>query len=129
MTMVAVGTQALGRYCLSSESPAFAHVWVTVIEGVSVTFAMFAILQFYFQTREDLAEYKPASKLLAIKLVIFLSFWQTVSNSRMTATIHWCRTTLRGTSKALLLTASDSPLHPYLRIGERYQHWPALLPS
>lgn len=28
MTLVAVITQAVGRYCLESLSPAFAHVWV-----------------------------------------------------------------------------------------------------
>ena len=28
MTLVAVITQAVGRYCLESVSPAFAHVWV-----------------------------------------------------------------------------------------------------
>lgn len=28
MTMVALVTQAIGRYCLESLSPAFAHVWV-----------------------------------------------------------------------------------------------------
>lgn len=30
MTLVAVITQAVGRYCLESVSPAFAHVWVSV---------------------------------------------------------------------------------------------------
>ena len=29
MTLVAVITQAVGRYCLESVSPAFAHVWVS----------------------------------------------------------------------------------------------------
>ena len=29
MTLVAVITQAVGRYCLESISPAFAHVWVS----------------------------------------------------------------------------------------------------
>lgn len=28
MTLVAVITQAAGRYCLESLNPAFAHVWV-----------------------------------------------------------------------------------------------------
>ena len=29
MTLVAVGTQAVGLYCLESLNPAFAHVWVS----------------------------------------------------------------------------------------------------
>ena len=95
MSIVALVTQVLGRYCLDSLSPAFAHIWVcvmfrcgdiradsaqvTVIEGVCVTFAMFCLIQFYIQLRHDLAEHSPFLKVLAIKLVIFLSFWQTVS--------------------------------------------------
>lgn len=31
MTVVAVITQAFGRYCLESLNPAFAHVWVCLL--------------------------------------------------------------------------------------------------
>jgi len=33
---------------------------------------------FYFTIREDLKEYSPFYKFLAVKLVIFFSFWQSV---------------------------------------------------
>jgi len=78
MTLVAVVSQSLDRYCLDSLSPFFLHLWVTVIEGVSVTFAMFCLIQFYIQLRVDLAHHRPFLKVLAIKLVIFLCFWQTI---------------------------------------------------
>lgn len=39
---------------------------------------MYALIQFYFELRQDLKQHKPFLKLLCIKLVIFLSFWQTV---------------------------------------------------
>ena len=51
-----------------------------VIEGLCVTVAMYCLIQFYIQIRVDLAEHKPLLKVAAIKLVIFLSFWQTVSS-------------------------------------------------
>jgi len=79
-TFVAMITQLFGRYCESSQSPAFGHVWVEVFEAVSVTFAMYALIQFYLQMRAELAEHKPFLKILCIKLVIFFSFWQNVSN-------------------------------------------------
>lgn len=60
-------------------SPAFAHVWVTAFEAFSVTVAMFFLIQFYIQLKDVLAENKPFLKILSIKLVIFFSFWQTVS--------------------------------------------------
>lgn len=50
-------------------------------EGVSVALAMYALIQFYFQTKEELKEKRPFMKLLCIKLVIFFCFWQTVSYS------------------------------------------------
>lgn len=49
-----------------------------VIEGACVTVAMYCLIQFYIQLRQDLTEHRPFLKILAIKLVIFLSFWQTV---------------------------------------------------
>ena len=85
MTVVAVITQAFGRYCLESLNPAFAHIWVMVIEGLCVTLAMYCIIQFYVQLKEDLAENRPLLKVTAIKLVIFLSFWQTILISFLTS--------------------------------------------
>lgn len=52
-----------------------------LIEGGSVTIAMYCLVQFYMQLKGDLAEHKPLLKITAVKLVIFLSFWQTVQKS------------------------------------------------
>ncbi|KAJ5958361.1 uncharacterized protein N7479_005511 [Penicillium vulpinum] len=76
MTIVAVVAQAFGVYCEASLSPAFAHIWTIVIESVSVTIAMYCLIQFYHQTSQDIKQYQPFLKILSIKLVIFLSFWQ-----------------------------------------------------
>ena len=86
MTCVAVATQAFGRYCQESLSPMFSHVWVMVIEAIAVTIAMYCIIQFYLQVKGDIAVHKPLLKVLAIKLVIFLSFWQTIAISFFTST-------------------------------------------
>ncbi|KAI4170529.1 MAG: hypothetical protein LQ343_004906 [Gyalolechia ehrenbergii] len=86
MTIVAVISEATGRYCLQSLNPAFAHVWVMVIEAGCVTIAMFCLIQFYVQLKDDLAEHSPLLKVAAIKLVIFLSFWQTILISFLTST-------------------------------------------
>lgn len=79
-TIVSVISEATGRYCEASLSPEYAHVWVTAFEALSVTFAMFFVIQFYIQLKNDLAEHRPFLKVLSIKLVIFFSFWQTVSS-------------------------------------------------
>lgn len=85
MTITAVVTQYFKRYCLESLNPAFSHVWIMVIEGVTVTITMYCIIQFYFQIKGDVSQHKPLLKVLAIKLVIFLSFWQTIVISFLTS--------------------------------------------
>ena len=50
-----------------------------VIEAVCVSVAMYCLIQFYYQIRNDIKQHSPFLKILSIKLVIFLSFWQTVS--------------------------------------------------
>lgn len=46
---------------------------------------MYFVIQFYVQLKVDLAEQKPLLKVVAIKLVIFLSFWQTTVLSVLTS--------------------------------------------
>jgi hypothetical protein len=77
-TIVSVVTEVFGRYCEHSLNPAFAHVWVAGFESASVTVAMFCLVQFYIQLKEKLGDYRPALKIICIKLVIFFSFWQSV---------------------------------------------------
>jgi hypothetical protein len=51
---------------------------------------MFGLIQFYVQLSEDLSDHRPLLKVLAIKAVIFLSFWQSSVISIVTSsTIHW----------------------------------------
>lgn len=105
MTIVAVVTQHFDRYCESSNSPVFAHVWVIVIEAVAVTIAMYCLLQYYSQFRQPLAEHKLGLKVLAIKLVVFLSFWQTIAISLATSsTLH-------------LVSPNEKLSYPDLKVG------------
>ncbi|EAW12624.1 OSTA/TMEM184 family protein [Aspergillus clavatus NRRL 1] len=76
-TIIAVVTQHFDVYCEESLSPAFSHVWVLAIECVAVSIAMYCLIQFYYQVKEDISQYSPFLKIASIKLVIFLSFWQT----------------------------------------------------
>ncbi|KAL9111141.1 MAG: hypothetical protein Q9227_004404 [Pyrenula ochraceoflavens] len=68
-----------------SLNPAFSHIWVMGFEAVAVSIAMYCIIQFYIQLKEDIKQHKPLLKVAAIKLVIFLSFWQTIVISFLTS--------------------------------------------
>lgn len=65
---------------------------------------MYCVIQFYIQLKEPLAEHKPFLKVLAIKLVIFLSFWQSSAISVGTSTLH-------------LVEASAALAYPDLKVG------------
>ncbi|KAI1877479.1 hypothetical protein JX265_003487 [Neoarthrinium moseri] len=104
MTITAVVTQYFDRYCESSNNPVFAHIWVLVVESIAVTIAMYCVIQFYVQLKEPLAEHKPFLKVLAIKLVIFLSFWQSSAISVGTSTLH-------------IVNPSDIMAYPDLKVG------------
>ncbi|GAO17978.1 hypothetical protein UVI_02056130 [Ustilaginoidea virens] len=87
MTISAVVAQYYKRYCESSNSPVFGHIWVIVLNAVAVTIAMYCLIQFYVQLKEALAEHKLFVKIVAIKLVVFLSFWQASAISVGTSTL------------------------------------------
>ncbi|KAH8692142.1 organic solute transporter Ostalpha-domain-containing protein [Talaromyces proteolyticus] len=76
MTVIAVVAESTNVYCETSISPVFAHFWVLLIESIAVSIAMYCLIQFYIQIKGDIAQHKPFLKIVCIKLVIFLSFWQ-----------------------------------------------------
>lgn len=49
------------------------------VECVAVSIAMYCLIQFYYQIKDDISQFSPLLKIISIKLVIFLSFWQSVS--------------------------------------------------
>ena len=79
-TAVAVVTQAFNLYCLASWSPQYSHVWTSVLISLSVTVAMYAVLQFYVTMKQELREYSPMLKFFAVKAVVcayrYSAVWQ-----------------------------------------------------
>lgn len=65
---------------------------------------MYCVIQFYIQLKEPLKEHKPFLKVLAIKLVIFLSFWQATAISVGTSTLD-------------LVHANEVIAYPDLKVG------------
>ncbi|KAF8178538.1 organic solute transporter Ostalpha-domain-containing protein [Mycena galopus ATCC 62051] len=75
-TLVAVTLNYIGWYCDGSFSPRFGYVYITIIVSISVSVAMYCLIQLYVPVAVYLAPHKPLLKLFAIKAVVFLTFWQ-----------------------------------------------------
>ncbi|ORC86299.1 putative transmembrane protein 184A [Trypanosoma theileri] len=78
LTILTVPLYFTGFYHDGSFSPYDAYLYLAVIRTISVSFALTALVYFYFATKKFMQVYSPTSKFLAIKAVVFLSFWQGV---------------------------------------------------
>ncbi|PYH28778.1 OSTA/TMEM184 family protein [Aspergillus neoniger CBS 115656] len=70
--IVQVVTQSMHVYCLESNAPHFAHIWLQVVTSVSTSIAINAIIQFYVNMKGYMTEHKPLLKLMAFKLIVGL---------------------------------------------------------
>ncbi|KAF2030787.1 DUF300-domain-containing protein [Setomelanomma holmii] len=75
--LIAVISERTGHYCDSSTRPQDGHLWIVLLQGAFILIAMYCVMQFYVQLKEDLAPYRGSLKVLCIKLVLFVMFWQT----------------------------------------------------
>ncbi|CAM9251096.1 unnamed protein product [Discosporangium mesarthrocarpum] len=52
------------------------YVYVVFLENLSQTWALYALVKFYYATKDDLAPWRPVGKFLCVKMVIFFTWWQ-----------------------------------------------------
>ncbi|KAL1745619.1 organic solute transporter Ostalpha-domain-containing protein [Schizophyllum fasciatum] len=83
-TLAAVILDYAGLYCEASWGLGWGHIYLTIIISISVTIAMYCLIQLYVVVAEYLAPQKPLLKLFAIKAVVFLTFWQATFLSVLT---------------------------------------------
>ncbi|CAK5281816.1 unnamed protein product, partial [Mycena citricolor] len=77
-TLAAVLLNYLGWYCESSWSPKWGHIYISALVSISVSVAMYCLLQLYVTIAVYLAPQQPLLKLFSIKAVVFLTFWQSI---------------------------------------------------
>ncbi|KAF4628367.1 hypothetical protein G7Y89_g9782 [Cudoniella acicularis] len=74
-------TQAAGVYCEFStgSSPLkFAHFWLSLASNVSTGIAVTSIIKFYMTLKPHIAEHKPLLKIVAFKLVVGITFLESL---------------------------------------------------
>jgi hypothetical protein len=77
VTIIAVVTQSFGQLCKGNLNPRYASTWTAIMDALSVLVAMYCIHQVYDQLKEDLAPNKPVLKMICVKLIVLLTYWQT----------------------------------------------------
>lgn len=78
MTLVAVLLHLGDWYHSGSFSPYHGYIWVAIIVNFSAFLALYWLFTFFEAIRKIIVVYNPISKFLAIKLLIFFIFWQSV---------------------------------------------------
>lgn len=69
-------TEATGHYCLNSLSPQFAHIWIEVVESVSIGACVYCILAFRNRMKRLMKVRRGLSKLACFKIIVFIRFMQ-----------------------------------------------------
>jgi hypothetical protein len=69
------------------------YPYITIIINVSQTLALYSLVAFYTNTKNELRPFNPLPKFIVIKLIVFFIFWQSVLMSGLAA-IHILRNTV-----------------------------------
>ncbi|KAG8951523.1 hypothetical protein FRC03_012527 [Tulasnella sp. 419] len=138
--------QAFNVLCEQSWSPKYASVWLTAIDFISISVALYGLLLFYGLTKEELAGRRPLAKFLCIKLIVFFTFYQSFVFSALQhygvikATEFWTESNVADGLNALVTTIEmvifavfmmwAYPSHEYARAGgNRQSSWKAIIDS
>ncbi|KAF8484305.1 DUF300-domain-containing protein [Gautieria morchelliformis] len=76
VSIAGIVTQALGVLCSQSYSPQFAQVYLTAIDFISISVALYGLILFYGLTHHELEGRRPLAKFLCIKGIVMITFYQ-----------------------------------------------------
>ena len=78
MTAVSVATNISGTYCDGEFKGGCAYPYVAFVNNCSQMWALYCLVLLYNATKRELAPIRPLPKFIAIKAVVFLTFWQSM---------------------------------------------------
>ncbi|KAG9015689.1 hypothetical protein FRB90_004441 [Tulasnella sp. 427] len=77
VSIAGIVCEALGVLCESVWSVHYAGVYLEAVDFVSISVALYGLIIFYGLTKEELIGRRPLAKFMAIKLIVFFTFYQT----------------------------------------------------
>ncbi|KAF7333407.1 hypothetical protein MVEN_02356500 [Mycena venus] len=101
--------QKFGVLCDSQGfNPHFASVYLSAVDFISISVALYGLLLFYGLTKDELVGKRPLAKFLCIKLIVMFTFYQsfvfTLLEGRViTATLYWSETNIANGLNALTI--------------------------
>jgi CRP-like cAMP-binding protein len=88
MSFVNLVLELTGNFHEGDLSLSYGYVYVITVRSLSQTWALYCLVLFYHATAELLEPIKPFPKFVAIKLVVFATFWQAIVIDVMEE-MHW----------------------------------------
>ncbi|KAJ7666778.1 organic solute transporter Ostalpha-domain-containing protein [Mycena polygramma] len=109
ISIAGIVCQKFGVLCDSEGyNPRFASVYLSAIDFVSITIALYGLLVFFGLTKDELAGRRPLAKFLCIKLIVMFTFYQsfvftTLEGRVIKATKYWSETNIANGLNALAI--------------------------
>ncbi|WVQ71333.1 hypothetical protein IAR50_000861 [Cryptococcus sp. DSM 104548] len=98
ISIIGIICQYYGVLCPEEYSIHFAEVYLDAVDFVSISVALYGLIVFYVLCKDELKGKKPLNKFLAIKLIVFFTFYQSFlfsilqSHGVIKATALWTAT-------------------------------------
>jgi hypothetical protein len=77
-TIITEATEVAGTYCNGNFNPKFGYLWATVIQSVTLGFAIGSIWRFYKRMKQRLRARRGLAKLIGFKALVSLMWTQQV---------------------------------------------------
>ncbi|KAG0323466.1 hypothetical protein BGZ99_002767 [Dissophora globulifera] len=75
-TLAAVVLQYYGLYCETAYSFYFGMIYITIVDFISVSVALYCLVLFYQTINVEIQEHSPFMKFICVKMVVFFCYWQ-----------------------------------------------------
>ncbi|KZT32287.1 DUF300-domain-containing protein [Sistotremastrum suecicum HHB10207 ss-3] len=110
VSLAGIITNAEGLYCESGGyNIHFAYAYLEGVDFISISITLYGLIVFYALTREELKGRRPLAKFIAIKLIIFFTFYQSFvfsvleKTGKIKATTYWTQTNVANGLNALCI--------------------------
>jgi hypothetical protein len=75
---LAFATWVFGYYDEGSLSPFGSYLYISIVNNISVSIALYALVLFYVALKRPLQPFNPGLKFFSVKMIVFFSYWQSL---------------------------------------------------